>query len=312
MKCKWVIAFIAILFIVLVGIYYGLDPENNSLDEGDRKRIGGTYINLSDGFTHYKLSGPDSGKLVVLVHGGTVPMWTWDKQIKFLNNAGFRTLSYDQYGRGYSSRPAVIYDQELYTRQLLELVDKLKITQQFDLIGYSLGGGTAVNFTAQYPAKIQKLIIVSPLVNNFKVPTIFKIPVIGEFAARLIGIKIIVDRSKGLFEGNPDSETYNRLFVEQTTYNGFQRSLLSMLRNNAIGDYTKAYQILSKQKREILLIWGTADSEITKDMIKDIQSFLPKLKFTPVEGVGHGIIFKKPKIINTLIVDFLLQDITEL
>ncbi len=312
MKCKWVIAFIAILFIVLVGIYYGLDPENNSLDEGDRKRIGGTYINLSDGFTHYKLSGPDSGKLVVLVHGGTVPMWTWDKQIKFLNNAGFRTLSYDQYGRGYSSRPAVIYDQELYTRQLLELVDKLKITQQFDLIGYSLGGGTAVNFTAQYPAKIQKLIIVSPLVNNFKVPTIFKIPVIGEFAARLIGIKIIVDRSKGLFEGNPDSETYNRLFVEQTAYKGFQRSLLSMLRNNAIGDYTKAYQILSKQKREILLIWGTADSEITKDMIKDIQSFLPKLKFTPVEGVGHGIIFKKPKIINTLIVDFLLQDITEL
>ena len=306
MKCKWVIAFIAILFIVLVGIYYGLDPENNSLDEGERKKLGGTYINLSDGFTHYKLSGPDSGKLVVLVHGGTVPMWTWDKQIKFLNNAGFRTLSYDQYGRGYSSRPAVIYDQELYTRQLLELVDKLKITQQFDLIGYSLGGGTAVNFTAQYPAKIQKLIIVSPLVNNFKVPTIFKIPVIGEFAARLIGIKIIVDRSKGLFEGNPDSGTYNRLFVEQTIYKGFQRSLLSMLRNNAIGDYTNAYQRLSKQKREILLIWGTADSEITKDMIKDIQSFLPTLKFAPVEGVGHGIVFKKPKIINTLIINFLL------
>ena len=136
-------------------------------------------------------------------------------------------------------------------------------------------------------------------------PTIFKIPVIGEFAARLIGIKIIVDRSKGLFEGNPDSETYNRLFVEQTTYKGFQRSLISMLRNNAIGDYTNAYQILSKQKREILLIWGTADSEITKDMIKDIQSFLPKLKFKSVEGVGHGIVFQKPQIINKLIIDFL-------
>jgi len=305
MKSKWLVVCFAILLSILIGVYYILDPENKELNKSEREKLGGTFINLSDGFTYYKLSGPDSGKLVILVHGGTVPMWTWDKQIKFLNNAGFRTLSYDKYGRGYSSRPAVTYDQELYTRQLLELVDKLKITQQFDLIGYSLGGGTAVNFTAQYPAKIQKLIIVSPLVNNFKVPTIFKIPVIGEFAARLIGIKIIVDRSKGLFEGNPDSETYNRLFVEQTTYKGFQRSLLSMLRNNAIGDYTNAYQILSKQKREILLIWGTADSEITKDMIKDIQSFLPKLKFKSVEGVGHGIVFQKPQIINKLIIDFL-------
>jgi pimeloyl-ACP methyl ester carboxylesterase len=113
-----------------------------------------------------------------------------------------------------------------------------------------------------------------------------------------------VKRSRALFEGNSDSEIYNKLFVEQTTYKGFQRSLLSMLRNNAVRDYTSAYQILSEQKHKILLIWGTEDSEITKDMIKDIRSFLPKLEFKPVEGVGHGIIFQKPQIINNLIIDF--------
>ncbi len=149
------------------------------------------------------------------------------------------------------------------------------------------------------------LSIISPLVNNFKVPTLFQIPVIGEFAARIIGIKTIVDRSSGLFEGNPKSETYSKLFAEQTTYKGFQRSLLSMLRNNAIGDYTNDYQLLGKQKREILLIWGRTDTEITKDMIKDIRSFLPRLEFKPVEGAGHGIVFQKTEIINKLIIDFL-------
>lgn len=305
MKGKWLAAFFAILFTVLAGVHYILDPENKKLDEGEREKLGGTYINLSDGITHYKLTGPVGGKVVVLVHGATVPIWTWNNQIKILNDAGFRVLSYDKYGRGYSDRPTVTYDQELYKRQLLELVDKLELTQKFDLIGLSLGGATAVNFTAQYPDRVRKLILISPLINNFKVPTIFQIPVLGEFTARLIGTKIIVDRFTSLVEDNPDSETYKMLFVEQTIYKGFQRSLLSMLRNDAVRDYTNAYQILGKQNREILLIWGTEDTEITREMIKDIRSFLPHLQFKPVEDVGHGIVFQKPETINTLIIDFL-------
>ena len=302
---KWLSAFLALLIILLVGIYYMFDPENNELNEAARARLDGTYIKLSDGITHYKLEGPDNGPVVVLVHGGTIPIWTWDKQVQALNNAGFRTLSYDKYGRGYSDRPDVTYDQELYKRQLLELVDKLALTEPFDLVGLSLGGGTAVNFTARYPDRVRKLVLISPLINNFKVPSFFRIPVFGEFMARLAGIRVIVNRFVSLFEKNLESEKYTRLFVEQTTYKGFQRSVLSMLRNDAVGDYSPAYQIIGNQKRDILLIWGTADTEITKEMIRDIRSFIPHLKFKPVEGVGHGIVFQEPDTVNNLIIGFL-------
>jgi len=302
---KWLSAFLALLIILLVGIYYIFDPENNELNEAVRARVCGTYIKLSDGITHYKLEGPHNGPVVVLVHGGTIPIWTWDKQVQALNNAGFRTLSYDKYGRGYSDRPNVTYDQDLYKRQLLELVDKLALTELFDLVGLSLGGGTAVNFTARYPDRVRKLILISPLINNFKVPSFFRIPVFGEFMARIAGIRVIVNRFVSLFEKNPESEKYTRLFVEQTTYKGFQRSVLSMLRNDAVGDYSNAYQIIGNQKRDILLIWGTADTEITKEMIRDIRSFIPHLKFKPVEGVGHGIVFQKPDTVNNLITGFL-------
>ena len=282
-----------------------LDPEANELDEPERARLGGTYLKLSEGTTHYKLEGPVDGKVVVLVHGGTVPMWTWDKQVQSLRKLGYRVLSYDMYGRGYSDRPEITYDQDTYQKQLLELVDKLGLTKQFDLIGYSLGGGTVVNFTAHNPQRVRKLVLISPLINNFKVPSIFRIPILGEFMSRLIGIKIITKRFMSLVENNPDAEKYTTLFKDQTTYKGFQQSILSMLRNNAVGDYRKSYQMVGNQNREILLIWGTEDTEISKQMISNIQSFISNLTFKPVESVGHGIVFQKPDIVNSLINSFL-------
>jgi pimeloyl-ACP methyl ester carboxylesterase len=294
-----------ILIVILAGLYIFSGKENKLLDEKERDKLSGSYIALSDGVTHYKSTGPIGNQLVVLVHGGTVPMWTWDNQIKALTDAGFRVLVYDKYGRGYSDRPNVVYNQELYKRQLLELVDKLKLNEQFDLVGLSLGGGTAVSFAAQYPERVRKLVLISPVIKNYHVPGIIKIPMIGEFVTRLFGIKKISERFASLFEGNLEANKYVMLFEEQTTYKGFQRSLLSMLRNDALGDYSIWYEKLGKQDREILLIWGADDNEIKKEMIMEIRNYLPGLKFEAVGGVGHGIVFQRPDVINSLLIDFL-------
>jgi pimeloyl-ACP methyl ester carboxylesterase len=307
MKWKWLAAFLIGLFVVAIGIYLILDPEVNELNEAARTRLGGSYIKLSDGMTHYKLQGPPEAKGVVLVHGATIPIWTWDQQVRALTQAGFRVLSYDNFGRGYSDRPAVTYDQALHLRQLKEMADKLGLNKPFDLIGISLGGGTAVNFTARYPDRVDKLVLISPLINNYKVPSYFGIPVFGEFLARLAGIRVISNRFASLIGNHPESEKYTRLFEEQTTYKGFQQSILSMLRNDAVGDYRAAYRIVGRQKRDVLLIWGTEDTGVTKPMIGDIQSAIPRLTFKPVEGVGHGIVFQKPQTVNKLIINFLLN-----
>jgi len=302
---KKTLSIIVILFVLLLSVYYLLNPETKTLNDSERTKLGGTYIQLSDGYTHYKLTGADSSKLVVLVHGGTIPIWTWNKLAKDLNKAGYRVLSYDKFGRGYSDRPNITYDQALYERQLFELVDKLELKNKFDLVGLSVGGGTVVNFTATYPEKVDQLVLISPLISNFKLPAIFQVPVVGEFAARLVGVKTIVNRFNKFIEGNPDAERYKKLFVEQSTYKGFQQSLLSMLRNDAVRDYTKAYEKLGKQTRDILLIRGVDDTEITLEMIKEIRSYLPNVKFEPVEGAGHGSVFQKPEIVDSLIIDFL-------
>lgn len=307
MKWKWPAICLTGLMVVATGIYRILDPEVNELNAATRTKLGGSYIQLSDGVTHYILEGPQDAKAVVLVHGATIPNWTWDQQVPALTRAGFSVLRYDNFGRGYSDRPEVTYDQELHLRQLLELADRLNLTRPFDLVGISLGGGTAVNFTARYPDRVDKLVLISPLINDYKVPSYFGLPVLGEFLARLAGIRVIADRFVSLIENHPKSEKYGRLFAEQTTYKGFQQSMLSMLRNNAVGDYRPAYRILGGQKRDVLLIWGTEDTGVTQPMVSEIQALVPRLTFKPVEDVGHGIVFQKPEIVNALLTGFLTK-----
>jgi pimeloyl-ACP methyl ester carboxylesterase len=305
MKWKWVAAVFVAFIAVVLGGYYLCDPEIKVLNAAVRARLGGNYVALSDGVTHYQWEGPLEGPVVVLVHGATVPMWVWNHLAVDLAEGGFRVLRYDKFGRGYSDRPDHTYNRNLYRKQLLELVDKLGLKKPFDLVGLSLGGATAVNFTATYPDRVRKLLLIAPVINDLNVPMLFQVPVLGEFAARLIGTRFITNRFKEQLQFVPDFKTYQKRYTEQTTYKGFQRSLLSMIRNDALGNYDAAYQTVGNQARDILLIWGTEDAEITSAMIGDVRTLMPNVQFQPVDGAGHGIVLEKPGLINAMVEKFL-------
>jgi len=74
MRIGWAMLLVAVVAIILVTPYLLLNPEKRDLDEATRARLGGSYVRLSRGVTHYALEGPTQGQVVVLVHGGTVPM----------------------------------------------------------------------------------------------------------------------------------------------------------------------------------------------------------------------------------------------
>ena len=276
-----------------------------ALDSSIRETLGGTYCDLSDGVTHYRLSGPTAGPAVVLVHGGTVPLWIWDSLTEGLAAAGFRVLRYDQFGRGYSDRPRATYDRALYERQLRELVDRLDLHAPFDLVGLSMGGATAVNYTARHPARVRRLVLIAPVIHNYKVPMLLCLPVVGEAVLRLLGLWVMRRRFAELSATLPGFVRYQDLFMEQTAYAGFHRSFLSMLRSDALGNYDDAYRAIGKQGRDVLLIWGERDAEITAAMIADVRRFIPRLHYKPVADAGHGIVLEKPDLINEMVLGFL-------
>ena len=154
--------------LILYGFYRYNNKETKTLTDASRKNIPGSFIKLSQGVTHYQLEGPANAEVVILVHGFSVPYYIWDPTYDFLIKKGYRVLRYDMYGRGYSDRPDVPYNQELYNTQLLDLINQLKLNGKINLAGVSFGGAVITNFTCSHPGMVNKLILVDPVYEQKK------------------------------------------------------------------------------------------------------------------------------------------------
>ena len=104
----------------------------------------GAWAPLEIGNLFYRWYFPDkevsNNEIIVLVHGFSTPHFVWDEMKEFFTNAGYTLLVYDHFGRCFSERPLVTYDQNLYVESLKGLLDHLDISQPINLIGYSMGG----------------------------------------------------------------------------------------------------------------------------------------------------------------------------
>lgn len=62
--------------------------------------------------------------------------------------------SYDLYGRGFSDRPDLKYDEKLFASQLGDFLKQKKL-DRFHLTGVSMGGAISVYFANRHAARIQ-------------------------------------------------------------------------------------------------------------------------------------------------------------
>src|SRR5206468_6266116 len=164
----WLTAAIAALIVLFWALYVLADPEKRNLDPAARAATPGAFAMLSDGYTHYELGGPASeeGRLVVLAAGFSVPYYIWDPTFNALTTAGFRVLRYDYYGRGYSDRPAIPFNDEMYVRQLHELLTAIQISGPVDLAGISFGGSMITSFADKYADRVRSLIYFDPSIRK--------------------------------------------------------------------------------------------------------------------------------------------------
>ena len=119
----------------------------------------GHFVKLSNGYTYYEVNNIEKDELIVLVHGFSVPSYIWDETYFELIKRGFGVIRLDLYGRGYSDNPDLIYNDELYASQVVELLNKLEVTQKVNLVGLSNGGRVISKIAYDHPQIIKKLIV---------------------------------------------------------------------------------------------------------------------------------------------------------
>jgi len=106
--------------------------------------------------------GSSTGRTVVLLHGRNFPSSYWEPTINALAQAGYRVVVPDQIGFGKSSKPGFAYSFDAMARVTIALIDSLGIAR-FDLIGHSMGGMLAVRLARAYGARIDHLVLYSPI-----------------------------------------------------------------------------------------------------------------------------------------------------
>jgi pimeloyl-ACP methyl ester carboxylesterase len=296
------------ILIVIVSIFYiqlnaqWNDPEQKEMNAVARKGVTGSFIQLTDGITHYEIAGAPKHGVVVLVHGFSVPYFIWNGFFENLVSQGFQVIRYDEYGRGYSDRLKREYTSAVYTQQLKDLIKGLKIKTPVNIIGVSFGGIVSTNFTLAYPQMVKKVILIDPASErNNNQGTV-------QDLEKWMGMNSDKRAESQLEDFKYPNKFPNWVadYKVQMQYKGTRMALASTSFHYDTITYLDRYKSLNSLKKPVLLIWGTEDRTVPLKYSDSIKAVL-NVRFLEVHDAGHLPYLEKPEIVNKEVLDFLNQ-----
>ncbi len=317
-KEKTVFLFLVGLFICMVVVlslvFVLSNSEDKDLDDREREKIGGAFIKLSAGYTHYELAGPDSGKAVLLIHGGGPSLWVWDRQVNMLHDAGFRTLRFDRYGTGYSDRIKGDYNWDLLIGQITDLLDALQIIEPLYVAVRSLGGRAAACFAVKNPERVEKLVIISTSLLTPGGKIIGKIPFISyipRFIKRVFGnalTKNMMQKYETYIHSAEEKERYTFLLMDQVRYKGTEEAFGAIFKDQAYLGCKNVFGKVASGNYNVAMIWGENDPLVSAKRIESLKETYTHIQFTKISEAEHGVNFTHAKEFNEALLSFLNKE----
>jgi pimeloyl-ACP methyl ester carboxylesterase len=293
------------ILVALAAIPLARNLEQGPLDATARRQAPGQFVTLSHGIVHVRSAGPEQGRPVLLVHGFSVPSYVFDQASADLATAGYRVIRFDLYGRGWSDRPDVDYDRELFANQLLELMDTLKIPKA-DLLGLSMGGAIVGRFAAEHPERVRSLVLVAPFTHPRDIGAMAW-PGVGEWLMRA---SYLPKMAASQLEDFPHPERvpgWAARFQPQMRYDGFGRAILSTMRELIPQSSLPDFQKVGKSGLPVLLVWGDADRTVPYAEHADVQRAIPQAQLLALPGLGHLPVVEDPAATDPRIAAFLAK-----
>ena len=109
---------------------------------------------------HYEDEG--SGAPVLLIHGHTMDRRIWDPVVPGLRAKDLRVLRPDLRGHGLSTRPDFGYHLSHHASDMAAVLDDAGIDSA-TVVGYSIGGGVALEMALTLPDRLNGLVLMSPV-----------------------------------------------------------------------------------------------------------------------------------------------------
>ena len=120
-----------------------------------------SHVAARDGtLLYYKDWGPKNGQVVVFSHGWPLSADSWEPQMMFLADNGYRVVAHDRRGHGRSGQSWSGNHMDQYADDLAAVMEALDL-KNATLVGFSTGGGEVARYIGRHgTARVGKVVLV--------------------------------------------------------------------------------------------------------------------------------------------------------
>jgi pimeloyl-ACP methyl ester carboxylesterase len=245
------------------------------------------YISAAGILLRVRDTGPRDAPAVILLHGFGASLDTWEPWAVVLSQR-YRVIRFDLPGFGLTGPdPSQDYSDRRAMVILAALLDRLGI-RRASLIGNSLGGRIAWNFAAAYPARVDRLVLISP--DGFASPGFDygKTPVLPALLKLLpytmprfmlrMNLAVAYADQKRLTDA-----TLTR-YDDMMRAPGDRAAMLDRMRQVMLEDPAPVLRTIAAPT---LILWGEQDKMIPFSNAADYMRDIPHAQLAALPGLGH-------------------------
>ena len=244
---------------------------------------------------YYEVSG--EGKPVILMHSGGADLRDWTFVAPILAKQ-YQVITFDGRGCGKSPSPT---ETANYVDDLLAVLDHFQLDEAI-LVGHSIGGRIATDFTLTYPQRVSKLVLIAPDVTGYTPSQPFT-----EWMQKL--------------QAAPDVDRMVELSLSACPYRFVMASpqkdlLVEMAKHNlakmfewatweSVWPQPPAIERLEELANRACFIIGKEDALDAQRIAEYFKEVLPEKRFIEITGADHKPTLTHPEEIARAITEFL-------
>ena len=260
--------------------------------------VDGQYVVTPDGVRlYYKDWGPKDGPVVTFSHGWPLSSDSWEAQMLFLADHGYRVVAHDRRGHGRSSQPWDGNDMDHYADDLAAVINALDL-REATLVGFSTGGGEVARYIGRHgTARVKAAVLVSAvppmMLQTADNPGGLPLEVFDGLRTGSTGNRsqLYLDIASGPFFGfNRPGATPNQGLIQSFWVQGMQGGHKNTFDSIAAFSATDFRADLAKFDVPTLVIHGDDDQIVPIDLSGRASAALVEgAELIVYEGGPHGI-----------------------
>jgi len=287
---RCLLALVLMLLLVLT-VFWTKDTSRQDMHKKYATAPSMIYYRANEGRIHYRDQGDKANPALVLIHGTSASLHTWEPLVARLQGQ-FRLISLDLPGHGLTGEsPERDYSVQAMVNSVWEVMAHLKIDQA-TLIGNSLGGRVAWQAALDRPEKINALVLLAPSGVPHKIEAKSNIGFkllgssFGQAIIKKVTPRFIIKRSlqQSVFDSSVVTEDTVDRYWELLRMEGNRQAMVDLARTPRNDEeWLRLKQIAAPA----LVVWGEQDGLLPVQMASVFGQELTDARVVELADVGH-------------------------